>query len=204
MKEKINKQLWINFVLYLIILEWLLLVHCGFLANSVVKRYALGRVFEWIPFQASLDPFIKKSLWGSFVEVVSIISGPFYAVPITLVVLHLLREEKKKKRLWITISSMFLLFLMTELIQWFTYLGALQISDVILYSIGIVITCLIYEKMKYKLSDERMTKTLRITGIIMASLMVIVVVTTVVFGFRIQYYLDLYKETGEIVKNKIF
>ncbi|MDD7328710.1 MAG: hypothetical protein PUG97_02975, partial [bacterium] len=59
-------------------------------------------------------------------------------------------------------------------------------------------------KMKDKLSDERMTKTLRITGIIMASLMVIVVVTTVVFGFRIQYYLDLYRETGEIVKNKIF
>ena len=99
---------------------------------------------------------------------------------------------------------MFLLFLMTELIQWFTYLGAFQISDVILYTIGIVITCLIYEKMKDKLSDERMTKTLRITGIIMASCMVIVVVTTVVFGFRIQYYLDLYRETGEIVKNKIF
>ena len=91
MEKKLKKLLLVNLGLYFILLQWFLLVHCGFKANSVVYRMTLPEQACYAGLRESLSPFLEGKVGGMVIEVVSVLLNIVLPVPLVFLFLHLLR-----------------------------------------------------------------------------------------------------------------
>lgn len=91
MEKKLKKLLLVNLGLYFILLQWFLLVHCGFKANSVVYRMTLPEQACYAGIRESLRPFLEGKVGGMVIEIVSVLLNIALPGPLVFLFLHLLR-----------------------------------------------------------------------------------------------------------------
>ena len=206
MDKNLKLLLLVNFVLYFVIVQWLLLLHGGFYANGMVINIIESDQRCFTGIWESIRPFVRGQVSAMTAEVVSFFLNIAIPVPFVFLGLYYLRdsEESFGKVAFAVILLTMIIFLFEESIQCEAYLGAFQVYDLVLYLLGAILAAAIYAKWIRPLPEERIAKTLKVTRNIMLPVMPLVLASIVFFVCRYFYYWGVYHETGRVPPDAIY
>ncbi len=159
--KKITK---IIFSIYLIFLIWIILFKMQF-------------SFEYMPYirNINLIPFSESVIVNGKIDFSEIIDNAIAFIPFGIFMGMLIEDKKFIKKVF----PIFITSLLLESMQYILHIGATDITDLIMNTLGGIIGILIF-KIFYKIFKEKTYKIINIISLIVAILMILLIFAIIV------------------------